>query len=300
VADVDGTVLVALGDAAHPTYVRSAAKPFQAVATLSLLAEAAGELDRDGLAIASASHVGTDEQQVEAARLLALAGLDERALATPPALPTHVPTLRTQDEPTPLAHNCSGKHAAFLYAVAATGGDMRGYLDVDSPLQQRARDALAAVCDAVPAGPGTDGCGAPAWLLALSGLATGFARLAAGTDPLLARVRSAMTARPDLVGGPACADTALMLADHRVVAKRGAEAVFAAGFSAPRGALGVAVKIDDGANRAAPVAVAAVLAALGAIVPPAVARPVVLGGGVPHGAVEVAEALVHSCAELGV
>lgn len=283
----DATIVTALGVPDRLTYVRSTVKPFQALAVLDMLAEEGIAMDTDALAIACSSHDGTDTQQIEAARVLAEAGLDESALQCPPAFPRDVAAARSQAEPHPLAHNCSGKHAGFLWATVAAGDDPAGYLDVDSGLQQRVARRLADACGATPQGPGVDGCGAPAWLLPLQALATGFARLAAGSTPPLLQVRDAMRARPLLVGGPASVDTALMRADTGVVAKRGAEAVFAAGVVAGASSLGVAVKIVDGAPRADGPVVATLLAALGRAVPDSVARPQVFGGGRPQGVLEV-------------
>lgn len=295
VATADGDVVAALGDTDHLTYVRSAAKPFQALATTALLGDAGITLDARGLAIACASHTGTEEHQIEAAHLLALAGLDESALACPPALPSDDATLIAQRVPTALAHNCSGKHAAFLFAHVVAGGEPRTYLDLDSTLQRLVRDALATTMRAVPKGPGVDGCGAPAWVMPLSGLATAFAQLAAGTGGL-APMRDAMRAWPQLVGGEDCPDTRLMLADGRSVAKRGAEAVLAAGLE--DGAVGVAVKIEDGSSRAAGPVVATLLAGLGAHVPDDLRVPAVLGGGLPHGALEVDQAVAGLLAKV--
>lgn len=286
VCDDRGDVVASLGDPARLTYVRSAVKPFQALATLAALDAAGVVLDQVGLAIACASHDGADEQQIEAARLLAEAGLDESALQCPPALPRDAATAWSQRRPHPLAHNCSGKHASFLFGTVFAGDDPERYLSLDSPLQQNIRNQLAEVCDATPQGPGVDGCGAPAWLVPLRGLATGFARLAAGTSAPLARVRSAMTNHPLLIGGTAAFDTQLMRSDGRVVAKRGAEAVFAAGLVAGT-PLGIAVKVTDGGMRADGPVAAAVLASLGMTVPEAVLRPPVIGGGAVQGALEV-------------
>ncbi|MGH8886624.1 MAG: asparaginase [Egibacteraceae bacterium] len=286
VTDPDGAVAVALGDPDHTFYARSAAKPFQALAMLDLLDEAGTALDIEALAIACASHNGSATHQVEAARLLALADLDESALRCPPGLPTDLSALLDQRAPTPLAHNCSGKHAGFLLAHTAIGGDPAAYLDLDTRLQHRVRDRLAEATLSELAGPGVDGCGAPAWVVRLRGLAAGFAQLGSGAG-LYRRVRAAMTSRPDLVGGAGCTDTELMLADHRIVAKRGAEAVLAAGFNHEwYGPLGLAVKIEDGSTRATGPALAAVVGALGARVGEGVARPSVLGGGYPHGGIE--------------
>jgi L-asparaginase II len=287
VCSPDGEVVAALGVPDRSTYVRSAVKPFQALAVLEMLTEAGIEMDVDALAIACASHDGTDAQQIETARLLAEAGLDESALQCPPAMPRDVFAQTAQRTPTSLAHNCSGKHAGFLWATVAGGHDPAAYLEVASPIQSRARDRLEDACGAVPQGPGIDGCGAPAYLLPLSALATGFARLAAGASPPLTRARDAMRARPLLVGGPHCVDTALMRADSGVVAKRGAEAVFAAGVLRGDRSLGVAVKIEDGGARADGPVAATLLRALGYTVPDEVARPTVLGGGRPQGFAEV-------------
>ncbi|MGH8907389.1 MAG: asparaginase [Egibacteraceae bacterium] len=286
VADAEGTVAVSLGDPEREVYARSAVKPFQAMGSLDLLDRAGLALDTDGVAIACASHTGSTLHQVEVARLLALADLDEHALRCPPALPWDVGTLLDQRVPTTLAHNCSGKHAGFLLATRAAGADPAAYLDQESPVQRAVRARLAEATSSEPRGPGVDGCGAPAWIVRLAGLATAFARLATG-DGSYRRVRDAMTRRPHLVDGPGEQDTVLMLGDHRVVAKSGAEAVLAVGFHSQRhGPLGLATKIEDGSSRATGPVLATALRALGGQVSEILVRPLVLGGGRPHGALE--------------
>ncbi|HUH06901.1 MAG TPA: asparaginase [Egibacteraceae bacterium] len=295
VAGPAGEPQFVLGDPDLAIYPRSAIKPFQALACLSVLnrrPRAAAELSADALAIACASHSGSAEHQIEAAHLLALAGLDETALQCPEGLPRDIPALVDQrGEPTRLAHNCSGKHALLAWAQSVAAGDARHYLNPASAVQLAVRDCLERVGGSPPAGPGVDGCGAPAWVMRLRAVAAAFASLAAGDEPGLALVRDAMRARPDLVGDPASPDTRLMAADSRVVAKAGAEAVFGAGFQGPEGAVGIAVKIADGGGRAAAPAVAAALRLLGATVPEDVLRPRVLGGGSPRGALETAPML---------
>ncbi len=298
VAASDGRVVTARGDAGAVVFGRSALKPFQAVAVLHLLAEQGRGLDEVGTAIACASHVGGDDHQIEAARLLAEAGLDEAALRCPPALPTHVPTLLAQRTPTSLAHNCSGKHAAMLLAHVGNGGHPAGYLHLNAPVQATVPEVLRDALATPPEGPGVDGCGAPAWLVPLRGLATGFARLAGAAEGPLAQVRQAMTARPDLVGGGDTPDTLLMRDDLRVVAKRGAEGVFAAGYLHERaGAVGVAVKVEDGAARAAGAAAAAVVEAFGAVVPTELRRQPVLGGVERHGEIRAVPDLALAVTE---
>lgn len=289
ISGTDGPPVGGLGDPDAPTYVRSAVKPFQALASLEQIDAAGMDLAPQALAIMCASHTASDEHQIEAAHLLALAGLDEDALRCPTAVPDDPTAVDPGEGPTRLAFNCSGKHAGFLLAEVCAGRDPSRYLEGGGALQQRIQEVLGEVCEATPTGPGVDGCGAPAWRLPLSALARGFARLAAGVTPQLTRVRDAMTARPDLVGGLGTVDTSLMLADARVVSKRGAEAVLAAGVLTADGPLGVAVKISDGGARATGPAVGAVLTALGIVVPAAVGHGVVLGGGQPHGEVRAVE-----------
>lgn len=299
VVDADGTLIGGLGDVDAPIYPRSALKPFQALASSQVLADRGLTMSATGLATACASHDGTDDPQIEAAYLLALAGLDESALRCPRTWPLDPAGARAVSHPTRLAHNCSGKHAAFLWAHTVAGGEADRYLDPASPIQQRVREVIAEVTGAAATGPAVDGCGAPAWRQSLVRLGVGFARLAAGSMGL-APIRAAMTERPDLVGGRLGADHALMAADRRVIAKRGAEGVLAAGMVTARGPVGVAVKIADGAGRAAVPPVAAVLRSLGASVPGDQLRTRVPAGERSDGWVELTPHVVNWAAELGV
>ncbi len=282
VADANGARLGWVGQVAVEIYPRSALKPFQAVVTRGWMQRGGVELDEASIAIACASHEGSVDQQVEAARLLALGGVDEAALRCPADRPFHPAALDDDPRPSRLAHNCSGKHAGFVAAQALSGGPIEAYLSPDAPLQVAVADELGRVCGAAPVGPGVDGCGAPAWRLPLDALARGFARLAGGQGRLGA-IADAMRARPELVGGNAAVDTALMRAVPGLVAKRGAEGILGCGVLTADGPVGVAVKIADGAGRATGPAIAPVLAALGIEVPRVVARPLVLGGGEAHG-----------------
>lgn len=294
VADASGGVAGALGDAAVRCYPRSALKPAQATAVLSVTDGAGVVLDDRSIAISAASHEGSDDHQVQAAYLLAVADADESALRCPLDVPSGPGTASATDAPVRLAHNCSGKHAAFVVAQSLLGDPLEDYLVATGALQERVRAVTAALIGAEPEGPGVDGCGAPAWIVPLQALAVLFAR-AAGSRPdaprhlgRLARVAAAMRAWPELVGGTGAHDTALMRSQPGVVAKRGAEAVFAAGVAdsaAPGGAWGAAVKITDGGQRAAAPVVATLLAGLGTDLPAELRRSPVLGGGRPHGQV---------------
>lgn len=298
VVDADGAPIVAHGDPEHLTFVRSAAKPFQATACLELLdgldvPPTAHPSPRE-LAVAWASHRAEDHHLEAVRSLLARAGVDEDALTCPPARPEADPSAGLA----PVHGDCSGKHALFALVGRHLGIDRDALLDPAGTLQRVVLRVLTEALGPVRA-TGTDGCGAPAVAVALRGLAGGFAALAG--DDRWARVRAAGLAHPATVGGEGRLETALLAAG--TPAKSGAEGVFAAGWIAADGRpRGLAVKAADGAARAATVAAAAALAA--------VDRPAAdrwhpappLGGGRPAGtivaAAEVAAALAPHRAAL--
>ena len=297
VVDPTGRVLAAHGDPSVVCYPRSAVKPFQAAAALTLCGVARPPSDE--IAIMTASHVGARVQQAAVIRVLDRAGMTPGALRCPVALPVDPAQLRQHPAPTRLAHNCSGKHAGFLLATVARWDDPARYLAQDAPVQVAVRARLRDASGADPAGPGVDGCGAPAWRLPLVALGRGFARLAAADDDVLAVVAEAMRTHPELIGGEGVVDTVLMRAEGRLVAKRGAEGVLGIALRGPAGPLGVAIKISDGGPRAVgPVAVA-VVERLGLRGAPALRRPPVLGGEAEHGGIEVTSGLKDALATLG-
>jgi L-asparaginase II len=278
----DGSAALSLGEVDRPVFPRSANKPLQAVGLLE-----AGWVppDEQAVALATASHSGEPVHLAVVRAVLAAAGLDERALRCPEQLPLAPAAaealLRSGGTASRLTMNCSGKHAAMLAACAARGDDLAGYLSDEAPLQR----ALLATVSRLAGEPvrhvAVDGCGAPQHALTLSGLARAFAVLVTA-DGACARTADAMRARPDLVGGTGREVTDLMAGVPGLVAKDGAEGVFAAAL--PDGSA-VAVKIADGATRAAVPVLVAGLRALGvqAEVLDRLARTPVLGGGVPVG-----------------
>lgn len=274
----------------EPVLPRSSLKPLQAIAMVE-----AGFPGRDGsLALACASHDG-EPVHIEGARAtLAAAGLDESALRCPPDLPQSreaaLAWVRAGGTPAPICHNCSGKHSAMVATCVSAGWPVETYLGPDHPLQQAARARIAAL-----AGPvshvAVDGCGAPAFAVTLRGLATAFATLAGATDGAPALVAGAMRAHPVLLGGSQRAVSDLVAAVPGLVAKEGAEGVWAAALPDGRA---FASKFDDGGGRALPVLLAAVLRHWG-VESPAVekwASVDVLGGGRPVGAVTPAPDLL--------
>lgn len=273
VVDADGGVVLGLGDVERPVFPRSAVKAIQALPLVeSGAADAYGFGTRE-LALACASHSGEPEHAALAAAMLERAGLDAGALECGAHWPSRQDAaLELAGEgrkPSALHNNCSGKHAGFLCTCRHAGLDHRGYVAIGHDIQQGVREAMEAVTSAVHGVElcGTDGCSIPTYAVPLKSLARGFARMATGIGLGETRARAgrrlldACMAEPFLVAGTDRLDTRLMqAAGGRVMVKIGAEGVYCGAI--PELGLGIALKCDDGAARAAEVMVAAVVARL--------------------------------------
>jgi L-asparaginase II len=283
VADTEGALRSWAGDPQRVVFARSSMKPLQATVSAGLAGETLTDAE---LAVMCASHNG-EPVHVEAVRaLLERAGLGVDALRCPPDRPIDTESARTVSQPRPEYHNCSGKHAGMLLASVRQGWEVESYRHPGHPLQQSVLDAVRVGTGQEPQAIGVDGCGVPVHAVPLSAMATLYARLAGGTLPGSAAVTEAMRSEPYLVAGRDRVCTALMQAGSGLVAKVGAEGLLCVG-SVDRG-LGVAVRIEDGAARAADPAMIRVLALLGLADPHderlrRFARPPVLGGGDPVG-----------------
>jgi L-asparaginase II len=284
--DADGATLFAVGDVAGPVFPRSSSKPIQALAMLR------GGLDLDGelLALAAGSHSGESFHLDGARKILAGAGLTEQDLQNTPDLPYAEPErqawISSGRGPSSLAQNCSGKHAAMLATCVAAGWDTGSYLEPGHPLQQLIARTLADLTDEPEGATGVDGCGAPVMAVSLTGLARAFSRLAVacgGTEE--ARVADAIRGYPQWLGGTGRDVTSLIRGVPGLIAKDGAESVYAAGLSDGRA---VALKIADGGQRARPVVMAAALRRMGidAAVLDELAHAPVLGQGRQVGSID--------------
>ncbi|MCR3753614.1 asparaginase [Lentzea californiensis] len=259
--DASGDAVLSIGRPGDVAFPRSSNKPLQALAMLR------GGLDLDGelLALACASHSGEDFHVTGALQILASAGLGEDALQCTPDLPlgeqARARHLAQGLAPAPKYMNCSGKHAAMLATCVVNGWSTHDYLDPAHPLQVATRLTIEDVAGEPVAQVGVDGCGAPIFAISLTGLARAFGRLASAPEGTLEhRVATAMSTYPQWVGGTGRDVTALMDVLPGVIAKDGAEGVYAVGL--PTGE-GVALKIADGSSRARAVVVVAVLKRLG-------------------------------------
>ena len=243
-----GELVAAAGDPELVTHFRSSAKPIQALPLL----RARADLDETEIAIACASHLARPEQLAAVRSLLAKAPAGEDDL--------ECGTRGADAGPTRIEHNCSGKHAGLLALCRARGWPLEGYRLVEHPCQQVLLDEVSSAAEVDPAEIpiGIDGCGIPTFALPLERMAHAFSRLAEleGGE----RAMAAMRARPDLVRGPRAADTMLMQTNPGWVAKGGAEGLLCA-VSAE--GVGIALKVEDGNQRALRSALAAFLGRLG-------------------------------------
>jgi L-asparaginase II len=280
VLDPSGSVRASWGDVDSPMFPRSSLKPLQA---LGLLYAGWSPSDPAQVALAAASHSGEPRHIDVVRRILAAAGLDESALDNTPDLPLDQTAARAYvaggGQPDSLRQNCSGKHAAMLATCVASGWPVAGYLDPNYAVQVAIRATVEELCGETVSVVAVDGCGAPLFAVSLAGLARGFAAMRTSA------VADAMRAHPDLVGGSGRDVTALMTAVPGLIAKDGAEGVYAAA-TGDGGA--VAVKVYDGAARARLPLLLRGLAELGVDVAPLHAlTPPVLGHGQPVGAVRL-------------
>ena len=259
--DASGSTLLAVGDVAGPMFPRSSNKPIQALAML----RAGLDLDGELLALAAGSHSGESFHLEGVRRILAGAALSEQDLQNTPDLPydgqERDAWIAAGREATSLAQNCSGKHSAMLATCVAAGWDPTTYLEPLHPLQQLIVQTLADLSGEPAQGVGVDGCGAPVMAVSLTGLARAFSRFATAHDGTHeARVAEAIRAYPQWLGGTRRDVTALIRGVPGLIAKDGAESVYAVGLADGRA---VALKIADGGQRARPVVMAAVLRRLG-------------------------------------
>jgi len=244
VAVQDGAVIAEAGNPRLVAFMRSSSKPLQAVP----LARARDDLDARDLAIASASHLADDAQLAAVRALLAKAPAETDELECGPE----------GHPPSPVNHNCSGKHAGMLALCRAQGWPSEGYRLPDHPVQRAmlAVHAEAAEVDEQEIPAGVDGCGVVTFALPLERMAHAFARFEQLERAV--RVADGMREYPELIRGPSATDTRLMRVLPGWIAKGGAEGLLcAAGHS-----VGVALKCEDGSGRALGPAAAAFFAQL--------------------------------------
>lgn len=289
VCDADGRLVAWTGDPDRAVFARSSMKPLQAVVSLGAIGR---DLPDRQVAVMCGSHEGEPIHVRTVRALLRRGGLTEEALRCPPAYPFDARSHARAARPRRIAHNCSGKHAGMTVACASAGWESETYLRRGHPLQRRVLRAVLSATGLERVDVGVDGCGVPCHGMPLRSMATLYARLArperlGDLAERAERCTRAMRAEPYLVAGRNQVDTLVMSEAPDVVAKIGAEAILCAALLGP--GLGVAIKVEDGGERACGPALMRVLSQLGAVSArqaralDRVARPRVRGGGVVVG-----------------
>jgi L-asparaginase II len=266
-------LVTSAGNPAHVSFVRSAIKMFQVLPFVE-----GGGVERFGLsgeelALCTASHGGEPFHVATARSILEKAKVTEAALACGPQLPLHEPAAQALAaggaEPGRIHNNCSGKHAGMLACCVQHQWVTNGYHRPSHPMQQRVRSTLERWMhtDPVHRSMATDGCGLPTFAMPLDAVAEGCARFAAAVhagEAAPTTIFNAMVRHPEYVAGTDRLDTDLMrVTGDRLFAKVGAEGFYCA--AVPSMQLGMALKVEDGARRAAEPAMLAVLRAIDVI-----------------------------------
>lgn len=296
VVDSQGKLIASHGDPQTVAFLRSSAKPFQVLPFVER-----GGLEHFGftqreLALACASHEGSDMHVQAVLQLQEKIGVEECDLQCGTHMPADVAELRTlilnAQEPAPNHNNCSGKHTAMLAHAKMRGLPLENYLDIDHPVQQDIFATFADMCK-LPVEQvelGIDGCSAPNFAAPLYHAALAMARMCDPSDLSQTRaaacrkVTSAMTAYPEMVSGFGEFDEQLMKAGHgQIVCKRGAEGyqiigLLAGTMGADSPGIGIAIKVSDGdasrlgrglesTNRVRPAVTVEILRQLGVLSP---------------------------------
>lgn len=273
IADASGAVLAAYGADDRPVFPRSSIKALQALPFVESGAPGAFGLEQRHVALACASHWAEPMHLAGVGEMLAAAGLGPHCLecgAQSPTLKVDQDRLVLEGRQPAAIHNCcSGKHAAFLCLAVREGLETRGYVGFDHPVQRAVAAALTQVTGAPhdAGNRGVDGCSIPTYAIPLRNLALAFARFGVGQDQgperarAMIRIRDACLAFPELTAGTAAFGARLMRATQGAVfAKDGAEGMFVGAI--PALGAGFALKVRDGAGRAAEIAAARIVESL--------------------------------------
>lgn len=274
VCDSQGETLHQWGNPELTFFPRSTVKILQAVAWVSEGLDAGWDIGDEELAIACGSHMAEPGHVEIVQRWLDKLGLPQSSLECGPHEPTHRPSahalIRAGERACPIHNNCSGKHCGLLTACLSAGWPTAGYSSYDHPMQERLRQTMGEFLEVdLRAAPwGIDGCGIPSYCVPLRSLALAMAKtadtsgLGSQIQSTVARIARAIKAEPKLIGGTENFSSQVVAeTEGRVFAKVGAEGVYGAWI--PAEGLGIALKCEDGAGRAAEAALSAILRELG-------------------------------------
>ncbi|OZM56970.1 L-asparaginase [Lottiidibacillus patelloidae] len=275
VVDNTGKLLYSYGDPNRLTFPRSSMKPFQTVPVIETGTARKYQFGAKELALFCASHAGEDYHRRAVLEVLKKVDLKESDLQCGYHIPFHhasyVELLKSGKDLSERYSNCSGKHSGMLATVVHMKEDIETYRLPEHPVQKRILQSISDICnvDMEKIELSVDGCGVPVHRVPLYNAALGYAKLVKPEGTVsskraqsLKTIRDAMMQLPEMVAGTDRFDTDVMRSSKgNIVSKVGAEAVQCVGVL-DRG-IGIAVKIEDGSQRAETVAMMEVLKQLG-------------------------------------
>ncbi|WP_098746491.1 asparaginase [Paenibacillus sp. EZ-K15] len=273
VVDESGKVVYAAGDPHHMTFLRSAAKPFQAIPVMKRRIDEVYGLTGEETALFAASHRGERFHIDALESILKKTGIQEETLHCCATYPLNEDAKaqrhRDHEDKRRIFHNCSGKHSGLIALCKHMGWDESTYYKPEHPVQQEIIETLAYFAE-VPVSSipqGIDGCGLPIFALPLDRIGYAFLKLAcpdlikdAETADAAARMAKLMNEYPDIIADTKFVCSAL-LRDHNLAAKGGAKGVYGIGLRKER--LAISLKVSDGSEQVWPCIIASILERLG-------------------------------------
>ena len=265
-----GETLQEWGNSNTLIYPRSALKPIQ---TLNLykdgVAKALG-LSDNLIALTTASHHAENIHQKMINNWLKKINLKEKHLSCGPSWPWNIKDQFKAHSKYKIKrkifHNCSGKHCGHLAVSKYKNLPIKNYQNKDHPIQKDLINLIEDLSKYKIKNIGVDGCTLPNPLIPLKKFAFAMAQLADykkinDHSTIAKRIFDSCMKFPEIVGGSKSINSILTkLSKGKVFFKNGAEGVFVAIIPELKSAL--AVKIIDGASRAAEVAIAGLISEL--------------------------------------
>ncbi len=254
----DGAVKYKVGDENYVAYLRSSAKPVQAIPAIKRgMHEKFGFTGKE-IAIMAGSHRAEPFHVDALESIMAKTGLSEDHLVCHPTYPLSEPAkeqlVRQYKEKRRIYHNCSGKHLGILSLCKGAGYSLEDYWSPDHPVQREIKETLAYLAD-MPheqIAAGTDGCGLPVFALPLANLARVYLKLAcpdligdAAVRDAVRTITASMNDHGEMVAGTDRICSAL-LQDRNIIAKGGAKGIYCFGLKEER--LAFALKVLDGSE----------------------------------------------------
>ena len=265
-----GEILKEWGNSEKLIYPRSALKPIQ---SLNLYKDGIAEglnISDEYIALTTASHHSEIFHQKMVIKWLEKINLNEDELCCGPDWPWNLDdkfvAKKNSKQKRRIFHNCSGKHCGHLAVSKYKGFPIENYNENNHPIQKELIDLIENLSSYKIKNIGVDGCTLPNPLIPIKKFAFAMAQMADynklnENSTIAKRIFDSCTKFPEITGGTNSVNCALTkLSKGKIFFKNGAEGVFVAIIPEQKSSL--VVKIDDGASRAAEIAIAGLISEL--------------------------------------